>query len=63
MRRFAYGWITLAFFLVSIGLHWLFGWHAFVEEASSHGEQPRTSKGITDLLLLCFVRLKHRLSL
>jgi len=38
MKKYAYGWITLAFFAVSIGLHWLFGWFSFVEEARSHGE-------------------------
>ncbi len=39
-RKYAYGWITLAFFLVSLLLHWYFGWHSFVEEARSHGETP-----------------------
>lgn len=39
MRRYAYGWITLLFFLVSIGLHWLFGWFAFAEEAAEHHQQ------------------------
>ena len=39
-RRYAYGWLTLAFFLGSLVLHWLFGWHAFVEEAASHGQAP-----------------------
>src|SRR3712207_6343954 len=43
MRRYAYGWITLGFFLVSIGLHWLFGWHAFADEAASHGEEAEVS--------------------
>lgn len=40
MKKYAYGWITLAFFAVSIGLHWLFGWFSFVEAARSHGEAP-----------------------
>ena len=39
MKRYAYLWLTLAFFLVSIGLHWWFGWHAYVEEAAEHGQQ------------------------
>lgn len=38
MKRYAYLWITFGFFLISIGLHWYFGWHAFVEEQSAHGE-------------------------
>jgi hypothetical protein len=43
MKRYAYGWLTLLFFLVSIGLHWLFGWYAFVDEAIEHGQQPELS--------------------
>ena len=40
MKRYAYGWITALFFLVSIFGHWLFGWYAFVNEASEHGQNP-----------------------
>jgi len=40
MKRYAYGWITALFFLVSIGLHWLFGWWAYVDEAQTHGQAP-----------------------
>ena len=39
MRKYAYGWITLGFFLVSIVLHWWFGWQAFVQEAAEHGSE------------------------
>ena len=49
MRRYAYGWITLAFFLVSFGLHWLFGWFAFVEESAQHGQQPELASYITEM--------------
>jgi hypothetical protein len=38
LKRYAYAWITLAFFIVSFGLHWAFGWFAFVEEARAHGQ-------------------------
>ncbi|HET7708222.1 MAG TPA: DUF6766 family protein, partial [Sphingomicrobium sp.] len=38
MRKYAYGWITLAFFLGSFLLHWYFGWQTFVEEAREHGQ-------------------------
>ncbi len=41
MRRYAYAWITLVFFMVSIALHWLFGWYAFVDEARDHGTTPQ----------------------
>ncbi len=43
MKRYAYGWITLIFFLVSIGLHWLFGWYTYVEDAAEHGQQVQMS--------------------
>lgn len=35
-KRFAYGWITLAFFLFSLAGHWLFGWLAYVDEQRAH---------------------------
>src|SRR4028119_1738884 len=40
MRRYAYAWITLGFFLVSLLLHWFFGWRAFVGDAEQHGQAP-----------------------
>jgi cbb3-type cytochrome oxidase subunit 3 len=43
MRRYAYGWLTLIFFLVSIGLHWLFGWYTYAEDAAEHGQQAQMS--------------------
>jgi len=43
MKRYAYAWITLGFFLVSFGLHWLFGWYAFADEAREHGQSPEVS--------------------
>ena len=40
MRKYAYAWMTAGFFLVSFGLHWLFGWHAFVDEQRGMGQSP-----------------------
>lgn len=40
MKRYGYAWITIAFFLISIAGHWIFGWYAFVDEATQHGQQP-----------------------
>jgi SNF2 family DNA or RNA helicase len=36
--KFAYLWVTLALFLISIVGHWVAGWYEFVEEQSQHGE-------------------------
>ena len=49
MRRYAYLWITLTFFLVSIGLHWLFGWYAYVDEAAEHGQSPEMSSYLVEM--------------
>jgi len=38
MKRYAYAWLTAGFFLISIALHWLFGWYAFLDEQRAHGE-------------------------
>ena len=40
MKRYAYAWLTAGFFLVSIVLHWWFGWYAFADDQQSHGLPP-----------------------
>ena len=40
LKGYAYAWITLGFFLVSIILHWTFGWFAYLNEAAEHGQSP-----------------------
>ncbi len=49
MKRYAYLWITLAFFLVSIVLHWWFGWQSFVEEAAEHGQEAQLSSYLNEM--------------
>jgi hypothetical protein len=49
-RRYAYGWITLAFFLGSLALHWFFGWHDFVEESQSQGQSPEFASFANQML-------------
>ncbi len=41
LKGYAYAWLTLGFFLVSLILHWWFGWSAFADEAAQHGEPPQ----------------------
>ena len=50
MKRYAYAWITLTFFLVSIVLHWLFGWQAYVNDAAEHGQVADTSGYVIEML-------------
>ena len=35
-KRYAYGWVTLGFFLISLVGHWLFGWFAYASEQAAH---------------------------
>ena len=49
LKKYAYAWITLGFFTVSIGLHWIFGWFAFVEEQSSHGQAAELSPWLIEM--------------
>lgn len=48
-KRYSYAWLTVAFFLVSLILHWWFGWYAFVDEASEHGQQPEMSSYLVEM--------------
>ena len=49
LKKYAYAWITLGFFTVSILLHWIFGWFAFVEEQSSHGQAAELSPWLIEM--------------
>ena len=41
--KYSYAWITILFFLVSLVLHWYFGWRAYQDEARMHGQAPALS--------------------
>jgi hypothetical protein len=36
--KYSFLWVTLVLFLASLAAHWSFGWFAFVEEQSAHGQ-------------------------
>jgi hypothetical protein len=42
--KYGYLWVTLAFFLASLGVHWLFGWWAYEDEAREHEQTPKVSE-------------------
>lgn len=48
-KKYAYAWITILFFAVSIVGHWIFGWYAYVDEARSHGEAIDTSAYLVEM--------------
>ncbi|CAN7620041.1 hypothetical protein LJR164_004586 [Phenylobacterium sp. LjRoot164] len=43
MKKYAYGWLTAIFFLVSIAGHWVFGWYAYLDEQSALHAAPAVS--------------------
>ena len=49
MKKYAYAWITIAFFLISIIGHWVCGWYAFVDEAAEHAKQPQFSAYLVEM--------------
>lgn len=49
MKKYAYAWITLGFFAVSLALHWLFGWYAYVDEAREHGQVAESSAYLVEM--------------
>lgn len=49
MKRYAYAWLTGAFFLVSFALHWGFGWYAFISEQHAHGEVARIGPYLVEM--------------
>jgi hypothetical protein len=49
-RAYAFAWITFGLFLFSLAGHWLFGWFAYVDEQTAHG-QPIEMSGYIVLML------------
>ena len=50
LRGYGYAWLTLAFFLISLGLHWWFGWQAFVDEETALGQSPQLNAYLAEML-------------
>jgi hypothetical protein len=49
LKGYGYAWLTLGFFLISLILHWGFGWGAFVDEAKEHGQSPEFGQYIVQM--------------
>ena len=43
LRAYSYAWITLAFFLLTIAGHWIFGWFAYLDEQKALGQLSELS--------------------
>ncbi|MCW3093213.1 MAG: hypothetical protein JWP81_4282 [Ferruginibacter sp.] len=49
-KRKGYVWVTLIFFVVSIILHWFFGWEVFKSDQQAHGQPIVTSEYIMEMM-------------
>ena len=49
MKKYAYGWITALFFLVSIVGHWVFGWYAYLDEQAALHADPGLSGYLVEM--------------
>jgi hypothetical protein len=49
MKRYAYGWLTALFFLISIAGHWIFGWFAFVDEQQGLHQAPQLGPYLVEM--------------
>jgi hypothetical protein len=49
-RKYLYAWLTVAFFLISLVLHWYFGWRAFADDAAQHGQAAEMSGYLDEML-------------
>jgi hypothetical protein len=48
-KRYAYGWVTLGFFLISLAGHWLFGWFAYLNEQNEHNRPAQVSEYVVEM--------------
>jgi hypothetical protein len=49
-KKYAYAWLTVGFFAVSLVLHWYFGWRAYAADAAQHGQLPQQAEYLDEML-------------
>jgi hypothetical protein len=49
-KKKGYVWITLIFFIVSLSLHWIFGWKAFENEQLAHNQPIIFSEYMSEMM-------------
>lgn len=50
LKKRGYLWVTLVLFLLSLSLHWAFGWKAFKQEEKEHNQPVEVSAYITQMM-------------
>jgi hypothetical protein len=49
-KKKGYAWLTLGLFLVSLALHWIFGWEAFKNEQAAHHQSIIVSDYLIEMM-------------
>ncbi|HYC83429.1 MAG TPA: DUF6766 family protein [Candidatus Paceibacterota bacterium] len=49
IHKYGYFWATLALFIISLTGHWLFAWHAYVDEQKIHNEEVRVGSYLIEV--------------
>jgi hypothetical protein len=48
-KRYAYGWVTLGFFVISLVGHWLFGWFTYVNDQQAHNRPVQVGEYVVQM--------------
>ena len=49
-KRKGYLWFTLLFLIISVALHWYFGWEVYVDEQRAHGQPVETGQYVSEMM-------------
>jgi hypothetical protein len=50
LKQKGYLWVTLSFFLFSLGLHWGFGWAAYKNEQKAHNQPIELNEYVVEMV-------------
>jgi hypothetical protein len=50
LKKKGYLWVTLVLFVLSLSLHWFFGWKAFVNEQLAHNQPAVVSEYVVEMM-------------
>ncbi|MFM6975760.1 MAG: DUF6766 family protein [Sphingobacteriaceae bacterium] len=50
LKKRGYLWATLFLFVLSLGLHWYFGWQAFKQEQAAHHQAIKASEYLVEMM-------------
>lgn len=50
LKKKGYLWVTLILFILSLSLHWFFGWKAFVQEQLEHNQAAVVSEYVVEMM-------------